>query len=155
RQWRLDSGPGHRADSPASAVQARLGGAAGTRGRPDGFDLVRKSVGVPLCIDQGAHNNPLAYEAIVRSLADFLCTDVHRMGGVLQTKEIASMARLVNIDVCRHASAEYGISATAHLHLAATIPNLTIGNQTYRTMIADDIVNEPTGDFQNGCLKIP
>src|SRR5262249_37300884 len=101
----------------------------------DGFDLVRKSVGVPLCIDQGAQTNLLAYQAIARRLADFLCTDVHRMGGMLQTRAIASMARLVNMDVCRHASAEYGISATAHLHLAATIPNLTTGNQTYRTMI--------------------
>jgi L-alanine-DL-glutamate epimerase-like enolase superfamily enzyme len=77
------------------------------------------------------------------------------MGGVLPLKEMAAMAKEANIAVCRHAGPEYGISSTAHLHVLATIPNLTSGNQTYGTMIADDVVQEPTRDFQQGALKVP
>jgi L-alanine-DL-glutamate epimerase-like enolase superfamily enzyme len=121
----------------------------------DGFDYVHRSVGIPLCIDQGAQTNPLAYRAIARRLADVICLDVHRMGGVLPLKEMAAMAKEANISVCRHAGPEYGISSTAHLHVLATIPNLTSGNQTYGTMIVDDVVQEPTRDFQQGALKVP
>lgn len=121
----------------------------------DGFEHVRRSVGTPLCIDQGAQTNPLAYRAITRRLADFICLDVHRMGGILPLKEMSAMAKEANIGVCRHAGPEYGISSMAHLHVLATLPNLTTGNQTYGTMIVDDIVHQPTRSFENGCLRVP
>ncbi len=121
----------------------------------DGFAIVRSAVGVPLCIDQGAQTNDLAFAAIRRRIADFMCSDPHRMGGILPYKEIAAMAELANIDICRHAGPEFGISATACLHASATIPNLTTGCQTYATMVADDIVNEDTRNFEDGCLVVP
>jgi L-alanine-DL-glutamate epimerase-like enolase superfamily enzyme len=77
------------------------------------------------------------------------------MGGILPYKEIAAMANLANMFVSRHAGPEFGISATACLHASATIPNLTTGNQTYATLIADDIVNEETRKFEKGCLTVP
>lgn len=70
-------------------------------------------------------------------------------------REMAAMAHLANIQVCRHAGPEFGISAMAHVHLMSTIPNATLGNQTYATTIADDICNEPTADFQEGALAVP
>lgn len=121
----------------------------------DGFELVGRSTGAPLCIDQGAQTNPLAYRAIKRRLASSICLDVHRMGGVLPLKEMAATAASAHMQVCRHAGPEYGISSTAHLHVCATIPNLSTGNQTYGTMIVDDIVNEPTRDFRRGSLVVP
>lgn len=121
----------------------------------EGFEYVHRSVGVPLCIDQGAQTNPLAFRAITRRLADVICLDVHRMGGVLPLREMSAMAAEANIEVCRHAGPEYGISSTAHLHVLSTIPNLTLGNQTYGTMIVDDVVQEPTRDFRDGTLSVP
>lgn len=121
----------------------------------DGFERVARVCSVPLCIDQGANTNQLAYEAIRRRLADVICSDIHRVGGIMAFREMAAMAQLANIQVCRHAGPEFGISATAHLHVMATIPNATLGNQTYATTIADDIVNEPTADFKEGSLAVP
>jgi len=121
----------------------------------DGFERVARASSVPLCIDQGANTNQLAYDAIRRRLADIICSDIHRVGGLMAFREMAAMARLANIQVCRHAGPEFGISAMAHVHLMSTIPNATLGNQTYATTISDDIVNETTDDFQDGALKMP
>ena len=121
----------------------------------DGFEKAGRAVAVPLCIDQGAQTNALAQQAIQRRLADVICSDVHRVGGMQQFREMAAMAAQSAMQVCRHAGPEFGVSATAHLHLAATIPNLTSGNQTYATTIADDIVVEPVSQFSNGSLAVP
>jgi L-alanine-DL-glutamate epimerase-like enolase superfamily enzyme len=121
----------------------------------DGLAYVHDSVDVPICIDQGAQTNDLAFAAIKRRIADIFQSDPHRMGGILPYKEIAAMANLANMFVSRHAGPEFGISATACLHASATIPNLTTGNQTYATLIADDIVNEETRKFEKGCLTVP
>ena len=121
----------------------------------DGFERVSRAVAVPLCIDQGVNTNQLAYQAISRRLADVVCSDLHRVGGLMAFRELAGMARLANIGICRHAGPEFGISAAAHLHLIATIPNLTLGNQTYATTIADDIVNETVSEFEEGALPVP
>jgi L-alanine-DL-glutamate epimerase-like enolase superfamily enzyme len=121
----------------------------------DGFERVARLSAVPLCIDQGVNTNQLAYEAIRRRLADAICSDIHRVGGIMALREMAAMAQLANIQVCRHAGPEFGISGFAHLHVMATIPNAALGNQTYATTIADDIVNEPTADFREGSLALP
>ncbi|MBI4193581.1 MAG: mandelate racemase/muconate lactonizing enzyme family protein [Betaproteobacteria bacterium] len=121
----------------------------------DGFERVSRAVAVPLCIDQGVNTNQLAYQAISRRLADVVCSDLHRVGGLMAFRELAGMARLANIGICRHAGPEFGISAAAHLHLIATIPNLTLGNQTYATTIADDVVNETVSEFEEGALPVP
>lgn len=121
----------------------------------DGFERVSRVSPVPLCIDQGANTGELVANAIQRRLADVVCSDVHRVGSMLGFRTMAAMAELANIQVCRHAGPEFGISATAHLHLMSTIPNATLGNQTYATTIADDIVNEPISEFAEGCLQVP
>jgi len=121
----------------------------------DGFEIVRKAVGVPLCIDQGVHTSALAYQAIQRRVADVICLDLYRMGGVLPLTHIAAMADLAGIPVCKRAGPEYVISAMAHVHVFATLPNVTAGCQTFATMIQEDIVNEPTNEFHDGCLLLP
>ncbi|HEX2825682.1 MAG TPA: mandelate racemase/muconate lactonizing enzyme family protein [Burkholderiales bacterium] len=121
----------------------------------DGFERVARLSPVPLCIDQGVNTNQLAYDAIRRRLADVICSDIHRVGGLMAFREMAAMADLANIQVCRHAGPEFGISAMAHVHLMATIPNATLGNQTYATTNADDIVVEKTDDFHQGALAVP
>jgi len=121
----------------------------------DGFERVARNCRVPLCIDQGVNTNALAFDAIRRRLADAICSDIHRVGGVLAFREMAAMANLASMQVCRHAGPEFGISGIAHLHALATIPNLSLGNQTYATTISDDIVVEPTADFVDGSLAVP
>jgi L-alanine-DL-glutamate epimerase-like enolase superfamily enzyme len=121
----------------------------------DGFERVARLSPVPLCIDQGVNTNQLAYDAIRRRLADVICSDIHRVGGLMAFREMAAMAHLANIQVCRHAGPEFGISGIAHVHLMATIPNATLGNQTYATTIADDIVNEKVDDFHDGGILVP
>jgi len=121
----------------------------------EGLEQLARVCPTPICIDQGANTSHLAFELIRRRLANVICSDLHRTGSVLSFREMAAMAHLANIAVCRHAGPEFGVSAVAHLHLNATIPNLTLGNQTYATTISDDIVNEPCNDFVDGALAVP
>ena len=121
----------------------------------EGLERVMRVSGTPICIDQGVNTAPLAFEVIRRRLCDVLCSDLHRTGSILSFREVAAMAQLANMSVCRHAGPEFGISAAAHLHLIATLSNLTLGNQTYATTNSDDIINEPTTDFVDGTLALP
>jgi len=120
-----------------------------------GFEVVKQSVTVPLCIDQGARTPALIRKAIRRRLADVICCDAFRAGGLLSFRELANEAQSAGMNICLHAGAEFGISATAHLHVMATIPNATLGNQTYATTITEDIVYEPTTHFHGGTLIVP
>jgi L-alanine-DL-glutamate epimerase-like enolase superfamily enzyme len=121
----------------------------------EGMERVARVATTPICIDQGVNTSHLAFEVIRRRLCDVLCSDLHRTGSILSFREVASMAALANISICRHAGPEFGISAIAHLHLVATIPNLSLGNQTYATTIADDIVEQSGTDFVDGTLPVP
>lgn len=79
----------------------------------DGFEHVARLSRVPLCIDQGVNTSQLAFEVIRRRLASVICSDIHRVGGIQSFREMAAMAHLANMAVCRHAGPEFGISATA------------------------------------------
>jgi L-alanine-DL-glutamate epimerase-like enolase superfamily enzyme len=115
---------------------------------------LRKAVDVPICIDQGAASELLSYRAVEQGAVDVICTDPCRVGGMVPMQQIAAYAAERGVKICSHLSTGYGIASQAIVHLLATIPNLTSGNQTYRLHLESDIVNEPTDNFVKGDLEV-
>lgn len=120
----------------------------------DGLARVRAASKVPIAANQAAFTHFDALEVIKRQAADVIVTGPHQAGGLLQLKKIAAMAETAGLPLNRHAVGELGVGALAGLHVIATVPNLTDGNQTHHQLLADDILAEPL-KFNGGRLAIP
>ena len=80
--------------------------------------------------------------------------DPHEAGGLWQTIKAAAVAESVGIPVTLHCGGELGLSQAAYLHLAASIPNMTLAIDNERDYIAGDIVNDPFV-VEEGHLDVP
>lgn len=108
----------------------------------DALTRLRKSTRVRIAADQAAWIAEDCMDILSRKACDVLITDAHRVGGLLALKKVAAACQMADVPFCRHSQPELGISLAAGIHVMATIPNLTDGNQTYASLLADDIVEE-------------
>lgn len=120
----------------------------------DGLARVRAASPVPIAANQAAFTHFDVLEVIKRQAADLIVTGPHQAGGLLQLKKIAAMAESAGLPFNRHAVGELGVGALAGLHVIATLPNLTDGNQTHHQLLADDVLAEPLR-FRGGRLALP
>jgi L-alanine-DL-glutamate epimerase-like enolase superfamily enzyme len=121
----------------------------------DGLAEVRRQSGVAICIDQGAWTQWDIAAALRRQAADYYCSEPARWGGLLEFKKVCGLVASFNASVCRHAGPELGIAAAAALQVCATVPNLTIGNQTAVHLCADDVIVEDLRTFDRGTVLVP
>lgn len=108
----------------------------------DGLVRLRERTSVPLAADQAAWLPEDCMNILSKGACDVLITDAHRVGGLLALKKVAAACQMAGVPFCRHSQPELGISLAAGIHVMATIPNLTDGNQTYAPLLRDDIVEE-------------
>lgn len=108
-----------------------------------GLAAVQAAVRVPVAANQSAWTDFDAFQIIARRAADVIVSDPHQVGGLLAFKKVAAMAEVANMPINKHSSGELGISTSASLHVAVTIPNLTDGNQIYANLLVDDVVEDP------------
>lgn len=121
----------------------------------DGLAHVRAMTGVPICLDQGVWTQRDIYEALHQGVADYICTEPARTGGLLEFKKVCSMIETANVQMCRHVGPEFGIMSAAAMHVCATVRNLPLGNQTWVSLLNDDIIVEDLRTFTNGTLPVP
>ena len=119
-----------------------------------GLASVRQRTSIPIAANQAAFTHHDVLEVIRSNAADVIVTGPHQAGGLFQWKKIAAMVETAGLPINRHAVGELGIGAVAGLHVAATIPNLTDGNQSHHQLLADDILVEPLR-FDDGTLSVP
>ena len=93
-------------------------------------------------------------EVIRHEAADVIVTGPHQAGGLLAMKKAAIIAEAAGLPINRHAVGECGVGAVAGLHVCATLPNLTDGNQTHHQMLVDDVLETPL-EFDAGKLTVP
>lgn len=108
----------------------------------DSLVRLRERTGVPIAADQAAWLPEDCMNILSHGACDVLITDAHRVGGLLALKKVAAACQMAGVPFCRHSQPELGISLAAGIHVIATIPNLTEGNQTYAQLLSDDIVKE-------------
>ena len=163
----LEWGSGKRPAATRLIVELRLANGQVGYGETM-WDAVGHSTGQPLhALWSGAHRQQVqvaldesAYTLadvgnIVRAgAADVVLLDPHEIGGLWQTIKAAAVAESVGIPVTLHSGGELGFSPAAYVHLAASIPNLSIAIDCERAYLSGDVVHTPP-PLQDGAFALP
>lgn len=86
--------------------------------------------------------------------ADVVLLDPHEAGGLWQVVKQAGLCEAAGIPVTLHSGGELGLSQAAYLHLAASIPNMSLSLDTEHALLGGDIVREAF-ELHDGCFAIP
>ncbi len=85
-----------------------------------------------------------AFEDLVPNMAmdilDVVLVDPHWYGGITRARLAAQICEAMGVDVGMHSGAEFGVSQAAALHLAASLPNLTLAPDSHYHHLSDDII---------------
>lgn len=119
-----------------------------------GHAYLRRLSHVPIALDESAYTLQDVLAIVQHEAADVILLDPHQAGGLQGARKAAAVAEAASIPVTLHSGAELGISTAAYLHLAASIPNLSIAidNQYYNQ--AGDVVTE-SHHYQRGVMEVP
>ncbi|MDR0354208.1 MAG: mandelate racemase/muconate lactonizing enzyme family protein [Deltaproteobacteria bacterium] len=110
---------------------------------------------VPIAVDQGAYSLEEVFEVCSRRLADVLVLSPHETGGATNFKKAAAIGEAAKLPVCLHGQFTTRITDFFHHHLAATLPNLTDGNQIMGHLLTEDLLKSPTLALTEGRLGLP
>ncbi len=104
---------------------------------------LRRMQPVPIALDESAYTLADVGNIVRAGAADVILLDPHEIGGLWQTIKAAAIAESVGIPVTLHSGGELGFSQAAYIHLAATIPNMSVSIDSERHYLSDDVVNDP------------
>ena len=115
---------------------------------------LRRMQPVPVALDESAYTLADVGNIVRSGAADVILLDPHEIGGLWQTIKAAAIAESVGIPVTLHSGGELGFSQAAYIHLAASIPNMSISIDSERAYLSDDVVTVPPA-LQNGSFAVP
>ncbi|HVW91828.1 MAG TPA: mandelate racemase/muconate lactonizing enzyme family protein [Devosia sp.] len=98
---------------------------------------------VPIALDESAYTLTDIGNIVRASAANVVLLDPHEAGGLWQTIKAAAICEAVGIPVTLHSGAELALSQAAYIHLAASIPNMSIAIDTERAYLGGDISPNP------------
>lgn len=119
-----------------------------------GHAALRRFQSVPLALDESAYTLQDVGNIVQADAADVILLDPHQAGGLWQTIKAAGLAEARGIPVSLHSGAELAISQAAYVHLAATIPNMTLAIDTERDYLGADVAPD-TPMLENGAFALP
>jgi L-alanine-DL-glutamate epimerase-like enolase superfamily enzyme len=109
---------------------------------------------VPIALDESAYSLSDVGNIVRAAAADVVLLDSHESGGVWQVIKQAAICESVGIPVTLHSGGELALSQAAYVHLAASIPNMSLAIDTEQTYLAGDIA--PDGPrLKNGSFPVP
>jgi glucarate dehydratase len=109
---------------------------------------------VPIALDESAYTLSDVGNIVRAQAADVVLLDPHEAGGLWQTVKAAAICEAVGIPVTLHSGAELALSQSAYIHLAASIPNLSIAIDTERAYLGGDISPNPPV-LADGRFQVP
>ena len=104
-----------------------------------GHAALRAAQPVPIALDESAYTLGDVGNIVAGRAADYVLLDPHQAGGLWQVIKAAAICEAAGIPVGLHSGAELGPSQCAYLHVAASIPNMTLAIDTERSYLAGDI----------------
>jgi len=119
-----------------------------------GHAALRASQSIPIALDESAYTLQDVGNIVRAQAADVILLDPHEAGGLWQTVKAAAIAESVGIPVTLHSGGELSLSQAAYLHLAASIPNLTLAIDNELQHLAGDISPQPFV-IDRGHLTVP
>lgn len=108
-----------------------------------GHAELRRVQPIPIALDESAYTLADVGNIVRASAADVILLDPHEIGGLWQTIKAAAVAESIGLPVTLHSGGELGFSQMAYVHLAASIPNMSISIDCERTYLSDDVVTQP------------
>lgn len=108
-----------------------------------GHAALRAHASVPIALDESAYTLADAGNIIRAGAADVGLLDPHQAGGLWQAIKAASIFESAGIPVSLHSGGELAISQAAYVHLAASIPNMSLAIDTERAYLGGDISQSP------------
>lgn len=119
-----------------------------------GHAKLRECQLTPIALDESAYTLEDVVNIVRMEAADVILLDPQEAGGCWQTIKAAGICEAVGIPNSLHSGGEMGIAQAAYLHLAASIPNLSISIDTENDYLADDIVANPLA-ITDGSYTVP
>jgi glucarate dehydratase len=119
-----------------------------------GHAELRRMQPIPVALDESAYTLADVGNIVRAAAADVILLDPHEIGGLWQTIKAAAIAEAAGIPVTLHSGGELGFSQSAYIHLAASIPNMSIAIDSERAYLSDDVVLDAPV-LQHGVFHLP
>lgn len=119
-----------------------------------GHAELRRSQSVPIALDESAYTLADVGNIIRQGAADVVLLDPHEAGGLWQVIKQAAVCEAVGIPVTLHSGGELALSQAAYIHLAASIPNMTLAIDTETTYLSADIASDAPR-LRQGSFDVP
>jgi muconate cycloisomerase len=120
----------------------------------NGLAHVRRSVDVKIAADQAVFTTSQLLHVLEKEAADVIVQGSHDAGGLLRFRQQAFVCDAFGLRVNRHAFMESEISFYANAQVAATIPNLTLGNQVMHQLLAERLTLGDAPDLSGGKYRL-
>src|SRR5918996_1327223 len=115
----------------------------------------RSRVPAPLLANEACWTRYDQLDVIRHGAADVLSVDNQMDGGLLNLKRGAGICEVAGLPVLKHSLGELGIGVYAAVHVMASTPNFTYANQSYASLLADDVLEGGPLPYQDGTLTVP
>lgn len=110
----------------------------------DALAEIRRSIGVPLMLDESVWTPRDAIEVIRRGAADIVNVYVTEAGGILNAWRIFSLCEAAGIPCMIGSMPEFGIGTAAQIHLGLAMPGLALDSDTCGVLYhEEDLLTAP------------
>jgi L-alanine-DL-glutamate epimerase-like enolase superfamily enzyme len=116
---------------------------------------VRSRLPVPVLANEASWTRYDQLEVIRHGAADVLSVDNQMDGGLLNLKRGAGLCEVAGLPVLKHSLGELGVGVYAALHVMASTPNFTYANQSYASLLIDDVLEGGPLPYRGGTLAVP
>ena len=117
---------------------------------------ITQAVDVPVMADESVFGVVEAVEGAHMRIADIFSLKIMKSGGIRRCLEVAAVARAAGIGVYCGCMFETSIAHAAGTHLAAALPELTLGCEFYMsTYFASADITDPGLPVSDGKVRLP
>ena len=116
---------------------------------------VRSRINTPLLANEASWTRYDQLDVIRHGAADVISVDNQMDGGLLNLKRSAGLCEAAGIPVLKHSLGELGVAVCAAVHVMASTPNFVCANQSYASLLADDVVEGGPLPYVHGRLAVP
>ena len=116
---------------------------------------VRSRLSAPLLANEACWTRYDQLDVIRHGAADVLSVDNQMDGGLLNLKRGAGLCEVAGLPVLKHSLGELGLAVYAAVHVMASTPNFTYANQSYASLLADDVLEGGPLPYRDGALAVP
>jgi glucarate dehydratase len=118
---------------------------------------IRQATGLPMSTNMCVTRFADIPEALRLHPIDVLLCDHHYFGGFAGCQALGPISRPARWTLSQHSNSHAGLTMAAMIHLAASIPELTLASDTHYPWLVEsaDIIEGPRLEIRNGMMQVP